>query len=114
MVAREQADRRRSSAAGRNGRVNCPDRRDAPGGRRRRSTTGDLKDGESELKQMYSTASNVQVGGYFARIDLAISARASSRCRGSVSQSCQVRAILFTTCSATALPRRSARSLRYS
>ena len=53
-------------------------------------------------------------GGYFARIDPAISARASSRCRGSVSQSCQALAILFTTCSAAALPRRSARSLRYS
>ena len=40
-----------------------------------------------KLKSPYPTASNVQVGSYFARIDLAISARASSRCTGSVSQS---------------------------
>ena len=84
-------------------------------GRRLRSTAGRLNGRVNQmLKQMVPTASNVQLGGYFARINRAISARASNRCKGSVSQSCQARAILFTTCSATALPRRSARSLRYS
>ena len=105
------------SVAARNGRVTLsryvlirPEE-----GRRLRSTTGRLNGRVNQmLKQMVPTASNVQLGGYFARINRAISARASNRCKGSVSQSCQARAILFTTCSATALPRRSARSLRYS
>lgn len=42
---------------------------------------------------------------YFARINLAISVRASSKCLASVSQTCQLRAIFFTTLSAATLPR---------